>query len=262
MKKLVMGVVVWIIGVAVAQAAIVEQQVDYRAGDTVMKGYLVYDEAKTGPRPGVLVVHEWWGLNDYARQRARMLAELGYTALAVDMYGEGKLAQHPQDAQALSSHLGQHQEIAQARFNAALALLRQQVQVDDQRIAAIGYCFGGSVVLEMARAGIDLAGVASFHGGLGTSQAARPGDVRTPVLVLTGADDPFVPEEQVEAFEQEMTAAGVSYQLISYLGAMHSFTSPAADQLGKEFNLPLAYNRHADEASWQELQDFFKTIFK
>jgi dienelactone hydrolase len=247
---------------ATAPAAVKEMEVTYGAGETTMKGYLAYDEAIGGKRPGILVVHEWWGLNDYARKRARMLAELGYTALAIDMYGAGKTASHPDDAGKFAGELRQNLPLAKARFLAALDLLRQRPQVDAEKIAAIGYCFGGGVVLEMARAGVDLKGVASFHGSLDTANPASPGTVKAKVLVLNGADDTFVTPEQIAAFKKEMEAAGVDYRFVNYPGAKHSFTNPEADAFGKKFNLPLAYDQETDRKSWQALQDFFAEIFK
>lgn len=262
MKSIWIATLLLIGSITAAQAAIVTQEIDYTASGTVMKGYLAYDDKIQGKRPGVLVVHEWWGLNDYARKRARMLAELGYTALALDMYGDGKQAHHPDDANKFSSELMKHQDAAKARFNAAYEVLAKQPTVDPQRIAAIGYCFGGAVVLEMARSGADLKGVVSFHGTLSTSYPAPPGAVKAKLLVLTGGADPFVPPEQIDQFKKEMDAAGVDYKLIVYPGAKHSFTNPGANKLGKEFKLPLEYNKAADEGSWKEMQGFFKQVLK
>jgi len=243
------------------QAAVVGKEVSYRAGDTELKGYLAWDDAISGKRPGVLVVHEWWGHNAYARKRADMLAALGYTALAVDMYGNGQTASHPEDAGRFAAAVRQNLPLMQARFEAARALLIAQNSVDPGRIAAIGYCFGGSVVLEMARAGADLAGVVSFHGSLG-GLGAISDHVTAKVLVLNGADDPFVSAESIAVFRDDMDAAGVDYEFISYPGAMHSFTNPDADRFGAEFKLPLKYNADADAASWQEMQKFFSGIFR
>jgi len=256
------AVVFGMAGVALAEPKILGKAVDYSAQGVVMKGYLAYDENIPGKRPGVLVVHEWWGLNDYARKRARMLAELGYTALAVDMYGEGKQAMHPDDAKAFSSELAKNSEVAKARFMAAMDFLKQQDSVDPTRIAAIGYCMGGGVVLNMARQGVDLRGVASFHGGLTAVKPAEPGSVKAKILVLHGGADKFITPEQIEAFKQEMKSAGADFRFISYPGATHSFTNPDADELGKRFNMPIAYNADADKKSWDELKEFLKKIFK
>jgi dienelactone hydrolase len=244
-----------------AQAAVVGKEVTYQAGDTMLKGYLAYDDAQKGPRPGVLVVHEWWGPNEYVRKRANMLAELGYAALALDMYGEGKTASHPDDAGKFSSEISKNLPLAIDRFKAAYTLLQAQPVTDDDKMAAIGYCFGGAVVLQMARQGLDLDGVVSFHGSLGTQSPAQPGQVKASVLVAHGAADPFVSDEQVAAFKQEMQAANVDYRFIAYPGAKHAFTNPAADEAGQKFNLPLAYNKHADEKSWSAMQDFFHRVF-
>jgi dienelactone hydrolase len=262
MKRILIGICLVLACATTAQAAVQGQEVTYRAGETVLKGYLAYDDSTQCKRPGILVVHEWWGLNAYARKRARMLAELGYTALAVDMYGEGKNATHPKDAGRFSSEVKQNLPLAKARFLAAMELLKQHPTVDPKHIAAIGYCFGGGIVLEMARAGLDLDGVVSFHGSLDTAHPARPGVVKAKVLVLNGADDPFVKPEDIAAFKEEMKAAGVSYRFINYPGAKHAFTNPDADSLGKEFGLPLAYNSDADTQSWQAMQEFFNELFK
>ena len=245
-----------------ASAAIQTKEIDYSSNGTTLKGYLAFDDAIEGKRPGILVVHEWWGLNDYARKRAEMLAGLGYTALAVDMYGNGKTAAHPEDAGKFSGEIRKNLPLATARFTAALEVLKQEPTVDPEKIAAIGYCFGGGVVLEMARAGIDLDGVVSFHGSLPTENPAKAGSVKAKVLVFNGADDPFNPPEVVDAFKKEMEAAGVDYTFINFPGAKHSFTNPDADKFGKEFNLPLEYNKEADEKSWQAMQDFFNVIFR
>lgn len=237
------------------------KEVSYTADGTAMKGYLA-SPAGDGKHPGVLVVHEWWGLNSYARKRAEQLAELGYVALAVDMYGDGKTASHPEDAGKFAGEVRAHMDVAEKRFLAALELLRSQPNVKPDEIAAIGYCFGGGIVLEMARRGVDLKGVVSFHGSLGTDAPAQPGQVKAQVLVYNGADDPFVKPEAVEAFKKEMDAAGVKYEFVNLPGAKHSFTNPDADEFGQKFNLPLAYNAQADKTSWAGMQAFFKRIFK
>jgi dienelactone hydrolase len=267
MKKLLftlsaMALLLVFAGAGLAEPRIDGKTVEYNAQDVLMKGYLAYQESIKEKQPGVLVVHEWWGLNDYALKRARMLAELGYTALALDLYGDGKQAMHPDEAGKFSSELMKNFDLAKARFMAAMGFLKQQPTVDPTRIAAIGYCFGGGVVLNMARQGVDLKGIASFHGGLAAVQPAQPGMVKAKILVLNGADDKFIPPEQIEAFKQEMKTAGADFQFISYPDAVHSFTNPEATALGKKFNLPLAYNADADQKSWAELKDFLNKIFK
>jgi len=241
---------------------IVEKEIEYSDNETLMKGFLAYDGDIEGTRPGILVVHEWWGHNDYARKRAVMLAELGYTALAVDMYGDGKQANHPDDAGKFAMEIFSNLESAKARFNAALELLKNHPTTDMEKTAAIGYCFGGGVVLHMARFGAELDGVVSFHGSIQTESPAEPDKVKAKILVCNGADDTFVTTEQIEAFKNEMDNAGVDYKFINYPGAIHSFTNPIADSLGKKFNLALAYNKIADEESWAEMQKFFSGIFK
>lgn len=264
MKRCVLVVMLMgLLGAVPVAAAVQGQEIDYRAADgTVLKGYLAIDTSQVGRRPGVLVVHEWWGHNAYARQRAELLAALGYPALAVDMYGGGQQADHPQDAGKFAGAVRANLPLMQERFRAALELLRAQPQVDPAQVAAIGYCFGGSVVLEMARAGVDLKGVASFHGSLGGGSTARPGQVKARVLVLNGAADSFIPAEQIAAFKAEMAAAGVNYRFIDYAGALHSFTNPAADEYARRFNMPVGYHAEADRASWAELQRFFSEIFQ
>jgi dienelactone hydrolase len=245
-----------------AHAAIVGKQVQYKADGLTMKGYVAYDDAIKAKRPGVLVVHEWWGLNDYARKRANMLAQDGYVALAVDMYGDGRTADHPKDAGAFAGAVGKDPAAALARFKAAMATLEQQPQTDKKNIAAIGYCFGGGQVLNMARAGLPLKGVVSFHGSLGTEHPAKPGQIKTKVRVFTGAADPMAPADVAAAFEKEMQEAQADYKLVSYPGAMHAFTNPDADKLGKQFDLPLKYDAAADRDSWTQTLAFFKEIFK
>jgi dienelactone hydrolase len=261
-RMMVFILVLGMAGVSYGAPKIVGKSVDYTSQGVTFRGYLAYDENLKGKRPGVLVVHEWWGLNDYARKRAQMLAELGYTALAVDMYGDGKTAMHPDDAGKFSSELMKNFDVAKARFLTAMDFLKQQPTVDPTKIAAIGYCFGGGVVLNMARQGADLKGVASFHGSLNAVKSAEPWMVKAKVLVLHGAEDKFIKPEQIEAFKKEMSEATVDYTFISYPGAVHGFTSPDADALGKKFNMPIAYNADADKKSWEELKQFLKKIFR
>jgi dienelactone hydrolase len=249
-------------GLTPAHAKVIGKNVDYTAEGVVLKGYLAYDDSIKSKAPGILVVHEWWGLNDYARRRAKMLAELGYTALAVDMYGEGKQAAHPDDAGKFSSEVMMHFDTAKARFLAAEDFLKRQPTVDPGRIAAVGYCFGGGVVLNMARQGADLKGAVSFHGMLGAVKSAEPGMVKAKLLVLHGGDDKFTKPEQIETFKKEMTDAKADYKFIVYPGAMHSFTNPDATSYGKKFNIPLAYNKKADKESWDEMKKFFAEILK
>jgi dienelactone hydrolase len=267
MKKIIVplvitAIVLMAVGVVAAAPKIEGKPVEYTAGGVTLKGYLAYDENVKGRRPGVLVVHEWWGQNEYVRKRARMLAELGYTALALDMYGEGKMASHPDEAGKFSSELMKNFPVAKERFLAAMELLKKQPTVDPDNIAAIGYCFGGGVVLNMARQGVDLKGVASFHGSLAAVKPAAPGMVKAKIRVYSGADDKFISAEAIEAFKKEMTDAKVDFKFTNYPGAVHSFTNPDATELGKKFNMPIAYNEKADKESWADMQKFLTEIFK
>jgi dienelactone hydrolase len=249
-------------GMTPAHAKVTGKNVEYTADGVTLKGYLAYNSSMKGKGPGVLVVHEWWGLNDYARERARKLAGLGYTALAVDMYGDGKTATHPDDAGKFSSELMKNFDTAKARFTAAEDFLKKQPTVDPERIAAIGYCFGGGVVLNMARQGADLKAVASFHGNLTAIKPAEPGMVKAKIRVYHGADDKFIPAEAIDAFKKEMTDAKADFTFIAYPGAVHSFTNPEATAYGKKFNIPLAYNKKADQQSWADMKKFFAKTLK
>lgn len=240
---------------------IVGEDVTYSTNGVTLKGYIAYDAAKKGPRPGVLVVHEWWGHNDYARERARMLAELGYTALAVDMYGDGKTADHPDNAGAFMTEALGNMELFQKKFEAGHALLKNHENTDPAHIAAIGYCFGGKTVLEMARAGLDLDGVASFHGILATGNPAQKGTIKASVIAFQGGDDPFNKPEDVAAIQAEMAAAEVDFKYVEYPGVRHSFTNPGATAVGEKFGLPLVYNEAADKDSWGELKVFLARVF-
>lgn len=236
-------------------------EVSYSTDSTNLKGYISYDENKTEKRPGVLIIHEWWGHNDYVRERADMLASLGYTAIAVDMYGDGKQANHPKDAGKFASSVMRNLPEATARFNAALNLLKEHKSVDGDKIAAIGYCFGGSVALTMANSGADLDAVAAFHSGV--RLPIMPNDkLKAQVLVCNGADDNFISPKSVEAFKSAMDSIGAKYEYISYPGAKHGFTSKEADVNGEKFDLPLAYNADADKKSWNSLQELLKAVFK
>ncbi len=235
-------------------------EVSYATDSTNLKGYIAYDENNTEKRPGILIVHEWWGHNDYVRERADMLADLGYTALAVDMYGDGKQADHPDDAGKFAMSVFNNLPEATARFNAAMELLKQHESVDGEKIAAIGYCFGGSVVLTMANSGSDLDAVAAFHSGVALPVMPNK-DLKAKVLVCNGADDPFVSPESIEAFKTAMDSIGASYEYISYPGVKHSFTSKAADANAAKFELPLAYDAEADQKSWASLQQLLSEVF-
>jgi dienelactone hydrolase len=256
--KLGLAVFVLLLGATATQAALRTEVVEYKHGDVVLEGYLAYDDAFSGKRPGVLVVHEWTGHNPYVRKRAEQLAQLGYVAFALDMYGKGVHAKDTKEAAALADIYKKDRKLMRARAEAGLDVLRKHAQVDPKRLAAIGYCFGGTTVLEMARGGSDLAGVVSFHGGLSTPNSDDAKQIKGRVLVLHGADDPFVPAAEVTAFEEEMRKAGVDWQLVKYGDAVHSFTNPEA---GKDKSRGAAYQAKADQRSWEAMKAFFAEIF-
>lgn len=261
MKKFLMTLSLWCLTGAMAHAAVQGKEVDYEANGTTLKGYIAYDDAFKGKRPAILVVHEWWGHNDYARKRADMLAELGYTALAVDMYGDGKQAHHPDEAGKFATEVSKNMHMAKARFEAGMALLRQEATVDPTQMAAVGYCFGGGVVLNMARIGENLKGVVSFHGSLGTDHPAQPGMIKARIISFSGEADPMINADSVAGFKREMDHAGAHYRVVTYPGAQHAFTNPEASALGKKFNMPLAYDAKADKDSWQQATVFLREIF-
>jgi len=249
----------------VARGAVKTQTIEYNDGDTKLQGFLAYDDATTQARPGILVVPEWWGLTDYPKHRAQMLAELGYVAFVADMYGDGKTTDDPKQAGEWAGPFYKDQGMLVRRAQAGLAELAKQSQVDRQRMAGIGYCFGGSTVLRLAcaaddlqKAALPLVGVVSFHGGLGPLQAEDIKNIKAKVLVQTGADDPMAPMDVLAKFEEGLKAGGVDYQVIVYGHAVHAFTNPAADS----HHLPgIAYNAEADHRSWQAMKDFFTEIF-
>jgi dienelactone hydrolase len=241
-----------------AKAKLHQQTVDYHQGDAVLSGYLAYDDSLAGPRPAVLVYHHWMGIDDYIRGRTDQLARLGYVALAADIYGKGVRPANRTEAATLSGKYRADRQLMRKRAQAALDTLRRMPPVDVRRIAAIGYCFGGGVALELARSGADIAGVASFHGSLDTPHPEDAKNIKARILVLQGADDPVAPLAQIGAFEDEMRGGGVDYEINLYGGAVHSFTQPMAGNDPKTGN---AYNPEADRRSWQALQGFFAELF-
>jgi len=258
MKKTLFVLVVLFLWGVNAHGAIRTEVVDYRHGGTVLEGYLAYDDSIQGKRPGVIVVHEWWGINNYVRMRAEQLAKLGYIAFAIDMYGKGVRAKDAKEAGSLSSTYRSDRALMRSLANAGLEVLRNHSLTDVNRIAAIGYCFGGTTVLEMARSGAQLVGVVSFHGGLGTPNPEDAKNIKGKVLVLHGADDPAVPPDQVMAFQDEMRKGGVDWYFVSYGGAVHSFTNPDS---GSDPSKGAAYNGKADKRSWEAMKLFFAEIF-
>lgn len=251
-----------LLGASISKATIIGKEVTYTADSLTMKGYIAFDDGVKGKRPGVIVVHEWWGHNDYARKRAEMLANLGYVAFALDMYGNGKQATHPDDAGKFAGEVMSNMPAMKARFLAAIDVLKKDEHVDTSRISAIGYCFGGGVVLAMAREGANLKAVISFHGSLATQHPSEHGSVKAKILVCNGAADKFISADDIKNFKAEMKSAGAEMQFINYPGAIHGFTNPDATELGKKFNLPLAYNKYADNKSWVEMQKLLKRVFK
>lgn len=242
-----------------AFAELQKKDIEYKDGDTVLEGYLVYDDAIQGPRPGVLVVHDWMGPGAYGNGRAEQLARLGYAAFAIDIYGKGVRPQNSDEASKEATFYKTNRDVLRRRAQAGLDVFRSESVVDPQRIAAIGYCFGGTAVLEMARAGMPLVGVVSFHGGLGASIPAEKGAIRAKVLVLHGADDPLVPRDEIKAFVEEFNRAGADWQMVYYSGAVHSFTRKDA---GDDKSTGVAYNKSADKRSWESMKLFFRELFR
>ncbi len=233
------------------------QTLSYTAGEDELKGYMAYDDKSGSPRPGVIVVHEWWGLDDYIRTRADKLAELGYAALSIDMYGNGATADSPDEAGAMMNAVLGNMEIGTSRLRAAHEVLCAQPMVDEKRTAAIGYCFGGAMVLHMARIGMPLKAVVSFHGALGSFHKPAVGEVKAKILVCHGAADSLVPDDDVANFKLEMKDAQADMDFVAYEGALHGFTSRDASDNGKKYGLPLAYDEIADQESWQAMKDLF-----
>ncbi|MEP6596279.1 MAG: dienelactone hydrolase family protein [Ginsengibacter sp.] len=237
-----------------------EDPVTYSAGGTNFKGYVAYDSNKTGKRPAVLVVHEWWGLNDYPRSRAKQLAEFGYIAMAVDMFGDGKTAADPKQAMDLTQPFYKLPLITKSRLDAAINKLKEYQQTDTSRMAAIGYCFGGFVVLNAAKLGADLKGVVSFHGDL-SGVPVKKDLLKAKILVCHGEADKFVTPQHVAAFKKSMDSVNADYTFKSYPHATHAFTNPSATENGKKFNIPIEYNAAADSSSWNDMKSFFEKLF-
>lgn len=237
------------------------ETVEYQVNGETFTGYMAYDSDIDGKRPGVLVVHEWWGHNEFAREQAEKLAEAGYTAFALDMYGSGKLADHPEDAQKFMKEASKDMDQVKARFMAAKELLQQHDSVDSSKIAAQGYCFGGAVVLNMARLGVDLEAVVSYHGSLGSPIKAEAGKIQPQIHVYTGGADKMVPSDQVAGLVKEMQDAEADLTLVNFPGVLHSFTNPGADQIAEEFNMPVAYNEEAANRSWEGTMRLYQDVF-
>jgi dienelactone hydrolase len=242
----------------VARAGIKLEAIEYKAGDVTFEGVLFYDDADSTPRRAVMVCHEWWGLNDYSKKRAEQLAQMGYVAFAVDVYGKGVRAKTMEEARRLATGLRNDRTMLRARINAALGALKARKEVNPAKIAVIGYCFGGTTALELGRSGAEVAGIVSFHGGLATPAPQDAKNIKAKILACHGADDPNVPMSELEAFIEEMKAGKVNYQVNIYGGAVHTFTNPAA---GNDPSTGSAYNEQADRRSWEEMKNFFAEIF-
>ncbi|MBZ9628656.1 dienelactone hydrolase family protein [Psychroflexus sp. CAK1W] len=239
---------------------IIGKEISYDTDSTLMRGYISHNEALEGKRPGILVVHEWWGHDEFAREKADELAELGYVALAVDMYGQGKQAQHPDEAMEFSSNVMKNFDTAKQRFMAAMQALKADKNVDPDNISAIGFCFGGSVALAMANSGVDLDAVAVFHSGLGLPVMPTE-DIKTKLLIQNGAEDKMITDEQEKEFKAQLDAVNADYEYIAYEGVMHSFTNKDADSLAKKYELPLAYDEEVATKSWEKMTNFLEDIY-
>ena len=233
----------------------------YFVDNKEFKGYLAWNDSLSTARPGVLVFPEWWGLNSYIKKRTEQVAELGYLAFGVDMYGVGKTVDNPEEAELLMNEVLAEKQTIKTRVVGAYNVLKESPLSDSKRIGAIGYCFGGALVLNMARMGMDLRAVVSFHGALDSFFSPSKGDIKAKVLVCHGEADKFISKEAVEQFKSEMDIAGADYEFISYQGAFHGFSNPVADERGRKFNIPLAYNESADRNSWKSMQDLFENNF-
>ncbi len=240
---------------------ILTNRIEYQVGAADHQAYLAYDDEIADSRPGIVIVHEWWGLNEYITRRAHMLAELGYVALAIDMYGGGRTAASPDEAGSLMNGVLNDMQTGTAALRAGYDLLLDQPGVDPARTAAIGYCFGGAMVLHMARIGLPLSAVVSFHGALGSFHTARPGSIEPKILVCHGAADSMVSMDDLEAFRQEMDTAQADYEVLLLDGAKHGFSNPAADVNAEKYAIDLGYSAQADEDSWAAMRALFDKVF-
>ncbi len=241
-------------------ASIKTEEVTYTSGGTTLKSYVAYNSNQKGKRPAIIVVPEWWGNNNYSKMRARKLAELGYIAIAVDMYGDDKIAANPAQAQEYATPFYKDPQLGKARIEAAVNKLKEYQQTDAGKMAAIGYCFGGSMVLNAAKMGMDFKAVVSFHGGLAIVPAT-PGSTKAKILVCHGGADKFISEADIKNFKGNLDSLKVTYTFIVYPDATHAFTNPDATANGKKFNMPIEYNEAADKKSWNDMKEFFATIF-
>jgi dienelactone hydrolase len=259
MKKVLLTLIAFVLGPAASWAAVKTEVIAYKVGDQSFKGMIAYDDAVKGKRPGILVVHEFWGLNDYAKKRAEQLASLGYVAFAADMYGDGKVTEHPKEASAMAGMVRMNQKDWLARANAGLRILRIHPQVDGTKLAAIGYCFGGSTALTLANSGADIKAAVSFHGALPIPSEDEVKSIKAKILICHGAADAFIKEDTIQKMRGAYDKSGVDYQMIYYGGALHSFTVPEADPK----KLPgIRYDPAADRRSWAAMQALFNEVFE
>lgn len=243
-----------------AAAVLKEENVSYTSDSLTMNGFIVYSDSLQGKRPAILVVHEWWGLNDYAKNRARQLARLGYTAMAVDMFGNGRTASNPDQALGYAMPYYKNPLLAKTRLDAALTKLKTYAQTDTSKIAIIGYCYGGFAALNAAKLGLDVDGTVVFHGNLNGEPPVKNA-MKSEVLVCNGADDKFVSEQEISEFKKQMDSVDVSYVFKSYPNSVHAFTNPQSTENGKKFNIRIAYNPEADKNSWNDMRAFLSRIF-
>ena len=260
MKSITHFLLALVVGVTClsTHAKVVSETIDYKDGDTKLTGYIYFDDASKEKRPGVLVIHEWWGLNDYAKKRAEMLAEMGYVAFAADMYGDKKVTKHAEDAKGWATQITSNIDAWQRRANRTLEILGKHKLVKSDDMAAIGYCFGGATVMQIAYSGTQLDGVVSFHGSLPVANEAQAKVIKTKVMIAHGYADSFIPKDHVAKFKQALEDANVDWQFHAYGGAHHSFTNERANDYGID---GLKYNSAADQRSWKSMQEFFKEIF-
>lgn len=241
--------------------SIKSETVNYKNDTSVYSGYIAFDSSFQKSRPVVIIIHEWWGQNEYVKRRAKELAELGYLAMAIDLYGENKVAKTVEEAAGLSMPFYQNSHLAKSNYELAYSILKKYPQADTNNVAVIGYCFGGSMALELARMGERLKGVVSFHGGL-SGLTPKKELLKAKVLICHGADDQFVKAEEVSIFKKQMDSIAADYKFVQYEGATHAFSNPDATEWGKKFRIPIAYNQNADTLSWNEMKHFFEKIFQ
>jgi dienelactone hydrolase len=239
-----------------------EENITFKLDSVTLNGYIVYSQKFVGKRPAILIVHEWWGLNDYTKMRARQLAEIGYIAMAVDLFGNGKNAANPKEAMELTGPFYKNPALGKGRLDAALNKIREFPQTEKNNVAAIGYCFGGAMVLNAAKMGSDFNGVVSFHGGLSTAVPVNKNLLSARILICHGASDKFVLQKDVDAFRHQLDSIGAKYTFKSYPNATHAFTNPDATEIGKKFNMPIEYNPEADKNSWSDMKVFLAELFK